>query len=237
MGAALIPAAAIGAVGSLIGGYSANKQSVAQSREQRTFESQEAATARDFEERMSNTSWQRGVADMRKAGINPALSYMQGGAGAPSASAPSGATADIHDVISPAISSALQGIRVVQDVKNMNEQIKLIAAQRDKASMETESERMVGLDKQYDMYMKAAVLRGMGFKVPDSISIGRLGLASTGGLSGESLDEQRKQLELQLRRFDIPAAQSSAKFYGKDDSILSRILGGIRATVGAYKGK
>lgn len=53
------------------------------------FNKSEAQVQRDFEERLSNTSYQRAVADMRKAGLNPALMY----GSASGASTPSGAVA------------------------------------------------------------------------------------------------------------------------------------------------
>lgn len=95
----IIPGLIAGAAG-LLGGVEANQASERVAREQM-----------DFQERMSNTAYQRATADMRMAGINPALAYMQGGA-----SSPSGAMATQNDVISPAVSSAMGAARLKKDM-------------------------------------------------------------------------------------------------------------------------
>ena len=51
-----------------------------------SFNSAQALANREFQERMSNTSYQRAVEDMRKAGLNPILAYANGGASTPGGS-------------------------------------------------------------------------------------------------------------------------------------------------------
>lgn len=85
-----ILAAAIPAVASLAGGlFGMQGQTDANQ-----ANAHQAKLNRDFQERLSNTSFQRGVADIKAAGLNPAMAYGHGGA-----SSPSGAQAQIQNAL------------------------------------------------------------------------------------------------------------------------------------------
>lgn len=54
------------------------------------FTAEEAQKARDFEKQMAETQYQRAVADIEKAGLNPAMLYQSGGQGNNVPTSPSG---------------------------------------------------------------------------------------------------------------------------------------------------
>ena len=124
------------AIGGLLGGAvsafanykgqkKANQTNIKIARETNAFNAKEAHKSRQFQEQMSNTSYQRSNADMRAAGLNPMLAFQQGGASTPAGGQASGVSAQVENELSPAVSSAIDFKRLQKEIKAVTSQIGL----------------------------------------------------------------------------------------------------------------
>lgn len=86
-----------------------------------TSAKREAERNRNFQERLSSTSHQREVEDLRAAGLNPILSA-GGGSGS---STPSGSMAQVENAVTPALNSANQARLIQAQIDQIKSQTSL----------------------------------------------------------------------------------------------------------------
>lgn len=142
MSAAIMPSVISGAAG-IVGGlldYSgqseANENNLEIARMANASSAEQARKQMEFQERMSSTAWQRGVADMRKAGINPILAASQGGASSPSGAIGSVTTgapqqnvfSGLGNKLQSSVTGAIDAYRTISEVKNIQAQNAKISA-------------------------------------------------------------------------------------------------------------
>ncbi|AXL15157.1 DNA pilot protein [Microviridae sp.] len=101
-------------LGSAIGTVASGLLSLMGANMQNKSAQQAAREQMSFQERMSNTAYQRAISDMRAAGINPILAYSQGGA-----STPGGASYVPQNELQASLTSAMETRRLNAELQNM----------------------------------------------------------------------------------------------------------------------
>ncbi|AXH76660.1 MAG: DNA pilot protein [Microviridae sp.] len=94
---------------------------------------QQAQKQMDYQTQMSNTSYQRGMADMEAAGLNPMLAYSQGGA-----SVPGGSQATMGNSLGAGANSAMSTAATLQAMEQQAAQTQNIGAQTAYTNQQTQ---------------------------------------------------------------------------------------------------
>jgi len=100
----------------------ANESNERIAKDNRSFQERMVNQAQDFELEQSNTAYQRSMADMKKAGLNPILAYKQGGASTPIGKTAPGSTAVMQNEFGGMSGSPISNINTASSIMSQAQQ-------------------------------------------------------------------------------------------------------------------
>lgn len=182
----------------------------------------------DFQRDMSSSSYQRGVVDMKAAGLNPMLAYSQGGA-----SAPGGAMAPVQNELGAGANSALSALTTIQGLENASTSADLTRAETARtlagvALTEAQTGQSGATARAADAAAQHTLAQIPGAQADSTVK----------GRTTESRVAQAKA-ESQISQHGVPEAAAAAKFYqnavGENSGFLpsaARAASVIRSIIG-----